>query len=105
MGPVGPVAPQEPDELLSLKQQAEALKRQKQEVETRMAGLQSGRKVVAFVEADKCTGCRVCAGICPSDAIRVDKHAIVDPGQCTACALCVSACPNGAIIMRQQTGV
>jgi ferredoxin len=99
---VGPAAPQSQDELQSLKQQAEVLKQQKQEIETRMAGLQSGRRVVAFIHTEECTGCGVCADVCPNDAIRIDKQAVVDPGRCTACAACVSACPNGAIIITQQ---
>lgn len=95
----GPVSREE--ELASLKQQAEALKQQKQQVERRIAELQSGRKAVAFVQAEKCTACGICADVCPVNAITIEQHAVVNPELCTACAACVSECPNGAIVITQ----
>ncbi len=89
-------------ELEELKQQAEMLKQQKQQIERRMAELESGRKAAAFVQTDKCTGCGICADVCPANAIRIDKHAVVSPQLCTACAACVSECPSEAIIITQQ---
>jgi predicted Fe-Mo cluster-binding NifX family protein/ferredoxin len=89
-------------ELEELKQQAEILKQQKQQIEKRISELESGRKAAAFVQTDKCTGCGICADVCPANAIRIDKHAVVNPQLCTACAACVSECPNEAIIITQQ---
>lgn len=89
-------------ELEELKQQAEMLKQQKQQIERRMAELESGRKAAAFVQTDRCTGCGICADVCPANAIRINKHAVVSPQLCIACAACVSECPSEAIIITQQ---
>jgi predicted Fe-Mo cluster-binding NifX family protein/ferredoxin len=89
-------------ELEQLKQQAQILQQQKQEIEKRISALESGHKSVAFVQSDKCTGCGICVNVCPVNAISIDKYAVVDPGICTACAVCVSECPNGAITIIQQ---
>ena len=53
-----------------------------------------GRPVL---DASKCSdGCRECAVICPTGAIRLDPLSI-DLGACTFCGLCEEACPQGAI--------
>ena len=100
--PPVPAAPEDQDELQNLKEQAEALQRQKQEIQNRIDQLQGGRRVVAFVQAEKCTACGICTRACPNDAIRIDTKAVVDADRCTACGVCVSACPTGAIIIAQQ---
>jgi predicted Fe-Mo cluster-binding NifX family protein/ferredoxin len=89
-------------ELDQLKQQAQILQQQKQEIEKRISELESGRKAAAFVHTDKCTGCGICINVCPVNAISINKNAVVDPRLCTACAVCVSECPNGAITIIQQ---
>jgi heterodisulfide reductase subunit A len=56
--------------------------------------------IVATVDARRCSGCRVCAEICPFHAIDFDEPAgvarIVDAA-CKGCGTCVAACPAGAI--------
>ncbi len=51
------------------------------------------------IQAEKCpTGCRVCADVCPTEAIHIDgmgPH--VNLGRCLFCPDCVEACPEGAI--------
>ena len=89
-------------ELDQLKQQAQILQQQKQEIEKRISALESGHKAAAFVQTDKCTGCGICVNICPVNAISMNKNAVVDPRLCTVCAVCVSECPNGAITITQQ---
>ena len=47
---------------------------------------------------DACTGCGVCAAVCPSAAVEMqpDAHGFLCPVvadvACTDCGLCVSAC-------------
>jgi ferredoxin len=89
-------------ELDQLRHQAEMLKQQKQEIEKRISELESGRKAAAFVQPDKCTSCGICADVCPTNAINIDKYAVINPNLCTACAACISECPNGAIVISQQ---
>lgn len=53
--------------------------------------------------ATKATGCRVCADVCPHDAIRVRRKVEIDPIDCTGCGICVSACPSLALTPRGAT--
>lgn len=70
-----------------------------------MAGLVAGRNlnispVVAEVDSDKCSGCRVCGAICPFKAIDIgeeDGKSVVNRVLCQGCGTCVAACPAGAI--------
>ncbi len=48
---------------------------------------------------DACTYCGLCAAVCPTDAIIVDKEAkelTFDSDKCVACGRCVVSCPTGA---------
>lgn len=54
----------------------------------------------AIVEKDTCTGCQICVGTCPVEAIDMaDGVAAVDAGKCTDCGACVGECPVEAISM------
>lgn len=45
-----------------------------------------------------CIGCRKCAEVCSTDAIRiVGNKALIAPDECTECAKCVEVCPVDAI--------
>lgn len=89
-------------ELFALKQQAELLEQQKQQLNRRITQLESGRKAVAVVDSGKCAGCGICADVCPAGAIEVNEQAVVNDEACTGCAVCVSECPNEAIIVAQK---
>jgi coenzyme F420-reducing hydrogenase delta subunit/MinD superfamily P-loop ATPase len=59
---------------------------------------------VATVNAELCTGCGACVGICPYGAIRADSKngdvlfvARVDPVLCQGCGACAVGCPSRAI--------
>jgi ferredoxin len=55
-------------------------------------------KIVAVIDREQCTGCEVCIGLCPEDAIRLDDIvATVDLAKCTGCGSCIETCPNHAI--------
>jgi len=89
-------------ELAALKQQAELLEQQKRQLNNRIAQLESGRKAVAVIDSEKCTGCGICEDVCPVGAIEVSEQAVVNAELCTGCGLCVGECPNNAIILTQQ---
>ena len=53
-----------------------------------------------------CSGCRICNGLCPYQAISYDdqkKVSNVNSALCKACGTCVAACPSSAIVARQFT--
>jgi len=66
----------------------------------------------AIVDEDLCSGCKICASICPFVAIEM-KTDIVDgeektmaeviEAMCQGCGLCSSACPTGAIRIQQYS--
>jgi heterodisulfide reductase subunit A len=60
--------------------------------------------LVAKVNEDLCSGCRICETACPYHAIAVEKVgdkelAKVTEGLCRSCGICSSACPMDAITM------
>jgi len=89
-------------ELAALKQQAEMLGQQRQQLNQRMAQLESGRKAVAVVDSEKCTGCGICIDVCPVNAIEVNEQAVINADACTGCAACIWECPNEAIVIVQE---
>ncbi len=64
-------------------------------------GLQAAPKIV-YIEP-KCSKCRTCLDVCPSQAVLVDNSGRIctDYSKCTACGECSKACPSQA---RQLVG-
>ncbi len=55
------------------------------------------------ISADRCTGCEVCIGKCPFDALEMEnKIAVVDQASCTMCGICVKNCPEEAIKLEKE---
>jgi len=49
---------------------------------------------------DKCTDCGACVGICPSEALVLERPSmkvIFDPEKCVVCGECVPTCPVRAM--------
>ena len=56
--------------------------------------------VKASVDQEMCSGCRICNGLCPFNAISFLEDRMVteiNPALCQGCGTCVAACPAGAI--------
>lgn len=56
--------------------------------------------VRATVDAQKCSGCRICNNLCPFNAIIFHEDLMVteiNHALCQGCGTCVAACPAGAI--------
>ncbi|HNC91428.1 MAG TPA: CoB--CoM heterodisulfide reductase iron-sulfur subunit A family protein, partial [Anaerolineales bacterium] len=56
--------------------------------------------IKASVDQALCSGCRICNGLCPFNAITFiedDKVTSINPALCQGCGTCVAACPAGAI--------
>lgn len=56
--------------------------------------------IKASVSEDACSGCRICNGLCPFNAILFHDEKMVseiNAALCQGCGTCVAACPAGAI--------
>ncbi len=56
--------------------------------------------IKASVDQESCSGCKICNGMCPFNAISFiedDKVSYINPALCQGCGTCVAACPAGAI--------
>jgi heterodisulfide reductase subunit A2 len=54
----------------------------------------------AWIDPEKCSGCKVCLDLCPYKAINFDeskKISQVNEVLCKGCGTCVAACPSAAI--------
>ncbi|MDH5448950.1 MAG: FAD-dependent oxidoreductase [Candidatus Bathyarchaeota archaeon] len=59
----------------------------------------------AVVDESLCTGCNVCAVVCPFEAIKKNEMGIaqVDEELCKGCGTCSASCPEQAIAMQRFT--
>jgi NADH-quinone oxidoreductase subunit I len=67
-----------------------------------------------FNDIDRCTGCKECVKICPSQCIRVEEEQRaettkiwvsifdIDISQCIFCGLCVEACHPASLVHTRQ---
>jgi heterodisulfide reductase subunit A len=56
--------------------------------------------VVATVQEERCSGCRICNSLCPFNAIdflETEKVSKINPVLCKGCGTCVAGCPAEAI--------
>ncbi|MDP2917691.1 MAG: FAD-binding protein [Dehalococcoidia bacterium] len=59
-------------------------------------------KDIADIIPDKCIGCQICIGECPTKAIEmVGGVAKIDPELCIGCGKCVDVCPANCILFEK----
>ena len=58
-----------------------------------------------LINENLCTGCNICASICPFGAISKDEKGVaqVDEELCKGCGICAAHCPENAITMERLT--
>ena len=52
---------------------------------------------MAYTISGECTGCGVCIGECPTEAISEGSPYAIDAATCTDCGICADMCPVQAI--------
>lgn len=62
-----------------------------------------GMSAKGFRVTDKCTGCGVCATLCPLGNISVREGEPVWGKSCTHCMACICGCPEGAVEYGKKT--
>ncbi len=53
---------------------------------------------------DTCNGCRLCAGICPTNSIEIINNKPVWTKSCEQCMRCVNFCPTGSVYQSHGGG-
>ena len=91
-------------EIDALKTEAQNLEAQLQAINERIGQIPAGsvrHRLIAVVNASKCTGCRLCEKVCPVGAITIEKIAAIDAAKCTGCGQCVAECPSEALTLKK----
>ncbi len=61
---------------------------------------------IAWIDEDRCAGCRICVSVCPYDAAEFDdekKVAHIQEAICEGCGACIAACPSGSAHQKNLT--
>lgn len=84
----------------ALRQQIDGIQRRIDELTARQGKKLAQRtKLIAEVDEETCTGCGMCAEVCPQAAIKINTIAQVDAERCTGCGICVQHCQNRALVL------
>jgi NAD-dependent dihydropyrimidine dehydrogenase PreA subunit len=54
---------------------------------------------VIVVDPDCCVLCGLCTGVCPPNALELDRTRLAVLDNCTDCGWCIPYCPVGALSM------
>ncbi len=61
--------------------------------------------VTLALDVEKCTGCGMCAAVCPHGVFGIDRKArILDRDACMECGACERNCPADAISVNAGVG-
>ena len=60
-------------------------------------GQSHARRVAKFAADESCTGCGLCASLCPRGNIRIEGGKPVFGSNCMGCLSCVQLCPEAAL--------
>ena len=51
-----------------------------------------------WIDQESCTGCGICVGECPTDAIsQITETAEIDMSECIRCGVCHDVCPEDSV--------
>jgi heterodisulfide reductase subunit A len=62
--------------------------------------------MISEIDAETCSGCQMCLGLCPSGAIAFQERlqiSRVNEALCLGCGACAAACPSGAARLKHFT--
>lgn len=68
-----------------------------------MRGYTRSEGIIAEIDADRCSGCKMCLAVCPYGALEFNADegvAEVNDVLCKGCGSCASVCPVGAITQK-----
>ena len=54
--------------------------------------------MIPIIDPEKCTGCKECVEVCPTQAISIENDkAVINKDICEECGECAHTCPEKAI--------